>query len=145
MSREDGPTRFGERMLDSLALLIVALAGACFVALSVLSVSAPATASGFLMGFATSAAAHYTELLIRVVVGLAFIANAASAPVPLPFAVFGWLLVGTSAALFMVPWRWHRAFAQRAVPWAVRHLRLVALVSFALGSFVIWSVVQSAA
>ena len=126
-------------MLNALALLVVALAGIYFIALSALSLAAPERASHFLMGFASSAPAHYVELLVRVVVGLAFIAQAPFAPFPAPFAIFGWLLVGTSAALFLVPWRWHRSFAQRAVPQALRHLPLVAAVSLALGTFVIGS------
>ncbi len=132
-------------MLNILAMLVVALTGLYFLSLAAVSFAAPARASGFLMGFASSAAAHYAELTTRVVVGSAFIVLAPFVPLPATFAVFGWVLVGTTAVLFLVPWQWHRKFAVRAVPQALRHLPLVALASLLLGVFVLWSVARSAA
>ena len=126
-------------MLNTVALGVVTLVGLYLIALAAMSLAMPARASGFLMGFASSATAHYAELLVRVVAGFAFIAQAPSAPFPRGFAVFGWLLVGTTAALFLVPWRWHQAFARRAVPQALRYLPLVAIASLLLGAAVIWS------
>jgi len=130
-------------MTHTLALLIVCLAGLYFIALGILSVAAPARVSGFLMGFASSAATHYLELLIRTVVGAAFIALAPFVPIAASFTLFGWVLVGTTAVLFLVPWRVHRRFAERAVPRALRHLPLMAVSSLLLGAFVLWSVVQA--
>ena len=124
-------------------MLVVALTGFYFVALAAISLAAPARASGFLMGFASSAAAHYAELTIRVVVGCAFVLVAPSVPFSTAFTVFGWVLVGTTVVLFLVPWRLHREFAVRAVPRALRHLPLVAVASLLLGAFVIWSVAWS--
>jgi len=131
-------------MLDTIYFLVVALTGAYFMALSVVAIVAPSRASAFLMGFASSMTAHYAELLVRAAVGLAFISQAADAPFPASFTVFGWLLVATSFALFLVPWRWHRSFAQRTIPQALRHLRLVALASFFAGGFVLWSLIAAA-
>jgi hypothetical protein len=53
------------------------------------------------------------------------------------FALFGWTLLLTTAGLAVVPWHWHRAFAQRAVPHATRRLSLVAVGSLVLGGLVL--------
>ncbi len=135
---------FGTGMLSSLAALVVALAGFYFLALGVLAFTAPARVSGFLMGFASSASTHYLELVVRVIVGAAFILTAPVVPLSVVFACFGWVLVGTTAVLFLVPWKVHRRFAERAVPEALRYLPLVGVASLVLGAFVLWSVVRSA-
>lgn len=132
-------------MLSTISLLIVVCAGFCMVALAFISMTAPARASAFLMGFASSAAAHYIELLIRIAIGLAFVAQAAYVPFPLAFSGFGVMLVVTTVGLLMVPWRWHSAFTQGVVPHALRHLRLVATASLLLGVFVLWSAFRAAA
>ncbi len=43
-----------------------------------------------------------------------------------------------------VPWRWHRHFAQRAVPGVLRFLPWLGLASLALGGFVVFSWVGTA-
>jgi uncharacterized protein YjeT (DUF2065 family) len=53
------------------------------------------------------------------------------------FVLAGWLLVVTTAGLALVPWRWHRAFAQRAVPYATRHLRWLGLACLLLAGLVL--------
>lgn len=99
-------------MLSSLAALVVALAGFYFLALGVLAFTAPARVSGFLMGFASSASTHYLELVVRVIVGAACILTAQVVPLSVVFACFGRVLVGTTAVLFLVPWKVHRRFAE---------------------------------
>jgi hypothetical protein len=129
-------------MLSVLAMIVVVLVGLYFAGLSVVSLAAPARASSFLMGFASSASAHYAELLLRLVVGAAFVLAAPRVPLPGLFTIFGWLLIGTTAALFLVPWHWHRRFAQRVVPVALRYLPVVTVVSMAMGSFILWSAIR---
>ena len=127
-------------MTDALALLAVVAAGVYFIILAAVSFAAPSRATSFLMGFATTAGAHYVELAVRATVGLAFIAHAEHVAFPIAFAVFGWVLTGTTAVMLLLPWRCHRAFARRAVPQALRCLPLVATASLAMGGFVLWSV-----
>jgi len=47
------------------------------------------------------------------------------------------VLVVTSAALLLVPWQWHRRFAGRAVPQALRFLPLIGICSLLLGGLVL--------
>lgn len=130
-------------MLDALALTVVLLTGAYFVALGAAALAAPRAAGRFLLGFAGSAAAHYVELLLRLIVGAAFVVRASAIPWPGVFTLFGWGLLLTTIGLCAIPWRWHRRFAERTVPHALRHLPLLGVASLALGTFVLGSTIAS--
>ncbi len=132
-------------MTGILATAAVVLTGLYFVALAAVSLLAPDLAARFLLGFAGSASAHYFELVIRLAVGGAFLVHAPRMLFSDVFVVFGWVLVITTVGLFVVPWRWHHRFAQQSVPYAVRHLRLIAIVSLVLGGFVLAAVIRGAA
>jgi len=128
-----------------LALGLVCVTGLYFVGLAAVSLLAPARAGEFLMGFAGSAFAHYLELLIRFVVGGAFVLHAPRMLFTSVFVLFGWVLIITTAGLLAVPWRWHRRFAQWSVPYALRSLKLVAIASLAFGIFVLAAVLGGTA
>lgn len=132
-------------MLETMALYVVLITGLYFLTLAAVSLASPTHASTFLSGFASSASLHYLELFIRLLVGFAFVVRASHMFFPSAFLVFGWVLVATTAGLFLVPWQCHRRFAQRAVPEALRHLRLVAFGSCFVGFAVLWSAIRGAA
>lgn len=132
-------------MTELLAAAVILLAGVYLVALAGVSFLAPERASHFLLGFAGSALAHYVELLVRLVVGGAFLLYAPHMPFSSAFVAFGWLLVITTAGLFVVPWRRHHHFAQRSVPHAIRHLKLVGSASLAFGAVILAAVFRGAA
>jgi len=115
----------------------VVLAGAYFVALGGACFAAPARASRFLLGFASSAQLHFFELMLRFLVGAAFIQRAPEMLFETAVAGFGWVLVTTTAVMLFVPWRLHRDLAQRTVPSVVHHLTLVGIASFLIGTFVL--------
>lgn len=123
-----------------LAPALVALAALYLLGLGAAALVAPARATRFLSGFAGSARAHYLEMSIRLVVGGALVAHAPEMLLPAFFTAFGWVLVITTAGLLATPWRWHQRFAQRTVPRLTRRLWLVALVSLALGAFMLAAV-----
>lgn len=129
-------------MLNIFALVVVLLFGSYLVALAVVAFAHPALASRYLLGFAGSASAHYLELLLRILVGAAFLVRAPGMLLPGLFTVFGWVLLVTSAGLLLVPWQWHQAFARRAVPQAVRSIGLVAVSSLLAGGFVLYAALQ---
>jgi hypothetical protein len=124
-------------LLSTLAQLVVIVVGLYFLALAAVALAWPAKASGFLGGFAASAPAHYLELALRLVAGWAFVQRADLMSFTAVFAGFGWVLIGSTLVLLALPWRWHRRFAERTVPQALRHLKLVALASLLLGLFVL--------
>ncbi|MBA2290851.1 MAG: hypothetical protein H0W15_00185 [Gemmatimonadales bacterium] len=124
-------------MPGRLPLLLVLLSGLYFLVLGAAALIAPAHASRFLLGFATSARAHFLELVLRGLVGGAFVLQAPAMRYSSIVYGFGWVLVATTAALLLLPWRWHRDFAQRAVPRATRFLIPIGLCSLIMGG-VVW-------
>ena len=120
-------------ILHAVTFAVVLLFGLFLMALGVASLFAPAKAKLFLLGFATSALTHYLEMALRLVVGSSILYHAPRLMYPVAFTIFGWMMVGTSAVLLILPWKWHRRFAQRVVPPALRFLPFVGLVSIALG------------
>lgn len=128
-------------MIDLLASAVIVAAGLYLIALGVGCFVRPNAAAAFLLGFASSAFVHYRELAVRVVVGAALVAKAAALPYPPLFNAFGWVLIVTSIAMFVVPWRWHRQFAQQAVPYALRSIKLLGACSIALGTVLVAAVV----
>lgn len=129
-------------MIENLALALVATAGVFVASIGVVSLVAPARASRFLLGFASSPSKHYAELAIRFLVGGAFLIAAPRAMWPVALCAFGWVLIGTTAVLLLVPWHWHHRFARSAVPQALRFLPLVGVASVVLGALIVWAAVD---
>jgi hypothetical protein len=121
----------GTRSLIALAL--VALAGLYFIVLGGLMMWRPDRATGFLQGFAATAARHAAELGLRLVLGVAFVQASAHLPWPAPFVLFGWLLIVTTAALALVPWRRHQAFTRVSVARVSHRMPLIGVCAIALG------------
>jgi hypothetical protein len=123
-------------VIEQLAFGVVFLAGLFLVGLGLLSLAAPAPARRFFLGFASSPWLHYAELAARSLVGAAFLLHAPAMRFPLLFTGAGWVLLLTTAGLLLVPWRWHRRFAERSVPAALRILPLLGIGSLLLGGLV---------
>ena len=132
-------------MADLLASAVILAAGVYLAVLGVSCFVRPGSAANFLLGFASSAFLHYMELALRVLVGASLVHNAHALPYPPVFNAFGWVLIVTSLAMCMVPWRWHRQFAQRAVPQALRYITLLGACSIALGAVLVAAVVWDSA
>jgi hypothetical protein len=124
-------------VFDLLSLVIVMLTGIYFFVLAGLSLFAPEQAKRYLLGFASSAHLHYTELILRIVVGTTFIQHAPRMLFSAGFAVFGWVLIATSVVLLLIPWRWHARFAQRAVPKATQYIGLMGASSLIIGALIL--------
>lgn len=129
-------------MIDSLVLAVVVLAGLYFISLAVVSLITPARAELFLLGFASSALKHYVELVLRLVVGAAFVIHAPRMQFSGAFAVFGWVLLATTVCLILVPWRLHHRFSQQAVLRATRHTEMIGLASLVFGALILAAVVR---
>lgn len=130
-------------MIELLATAVIVVAGVYLVVLGVGCFVRPDAAAGFLLGFASSPFVHYLELVIRVLVGASLLEMSGALASALIFNVFGWVLIVTSLVMFVVPWRWHRQFAQQAVPQALRYIGVVGAASIMFGVALVWFVVGS--
>lgn len=124
--------------MELLTGIIVLAFGVFLTGLVVLIAIRPQIAERFLRSFASSARAHYMEQVLRLVVGGAIAIYAPSMWYPDLFKPFGWLLIVSSVALLLLPWRWHHEFAKLAIPLIIRHMKLFAVGAFALGIFIIY-------
>ncbi|MDX1644662.1 MAG: hypothetical protein R3244_09925, partial [Thermoanaerobaculia bacterium] len=88
----------------------------------------------------SSARAHYTEQMLRLIAGAAFVWAVPEMRFPRFFEIFGWFLAGSALVLMVMPWHWHRRFGEWTIPVAVRHAKLYAAGALALGVFVLYSV-----
>lgn len=100
----------------------------------------PSSAKRFLLGFATSAQKHYAELVARLLAGVAMLIAAPYSSQAIGLTIFGWLLIGTTAVMALVPWRMHRRFAETSVPQALRFLPMIGIASLVLGGLLVCSV-----
>lgn len=121
-----------------IAGLIVTATGLGLSAFAPLALIAPDHARRFLRGFAGSAYAHYFEVTARLIAGASFIVFSSAMHFAEIFRWFGWLIVVTSVAMLLIPWRWHQRFAERVIPIVIRFLPLYALASLGLGAFILY-------
>ena len=119
-------------------LLVLAPLGVLVTALYLLvlggaALARPALAETFLGGFVSSATTHVLEIALRIVAGLSLV-SAAPRMLGTPIiSMFGWILVGTSLVLAVLPWRFHQRVAAWSVPRAIQHLPAIGIASIAAG------------
>jgi hypothetical protein len=132
-------------VIQLLALAVIVLAGVYLIGLAAASILAPIQTARFLNGFAGSARAHYSEIGIRLAVGIALVLAAPRMLYSSVFQLFGWVVVATSIVLLLIPWRWHQRFAQLVVPPLTKRVWLFALLSLPLGGVILFAVLYRGA
>jgi hypothetical protein len=128
---------YATAMINTFALSICLLSSLYFLALGGLALFAPQPARRFLLGFVGSASKHYAELAIRLVIGASFMVAAPRLQWPTVWLGFAWILLITTAVLLLIPWRWHRAFAERSVPQALAFLPWIGFASIGIGALIV--------
>jgi hypothetical protein len=128
-----------------LATVGVVMVGLYLFALGATALTRPQIAERFLGGFASSIATHFTELALRVLAGAALVHAAPRMAGTPAVRAFGIILIGTSLALALIPWRVHRRFAAWSVPQAMPYLPLIGVASLAGGLCLIAAVLRAPA
>lgn len=127
-------------ILNFLAIALIVLTAVYFILLGIVALLKPTMAARFLLGFANSAAMHYLELFLRMAIGFALIHQSTNMLFADVYWSFGWLLVATTACLFLLPWQWHRKFTNKVVPYANTYLALIGITSLVLGMLILGSI-----
>jgi len=125
--------------INYLAIAVILLTAVYFIVLGLVAISKPAIAARFLLGFAENPAVHYLELLLRLAVGLALLHHSVDMVFSTAMELFGWILILSTLGLLIVPWRWHRNFAKKLVPYANQHLAIIGVISLCFGITLLWS------
>lgn len=131
-------------LLVAAKTILIAVALFLF-ALGLVALMRPGSAKRFLLGFATSAPKHYAELVARLLAGGAMLIAAPHSTYATGLSIFGWLLIGTTAVMALVPWHIHRRFAETSVPQALRFLPMIGVASLALGGLLLWNLFTASA
>jgi hypothetical protein len=124
--------------MSVVAAVVVVAFGLSLIALMGVTFAKPAIAERFLTAFASSARTHYVEQVFRLLIGAALVVRSPTMWQPRMFWLLGWAIVVSSAVLMCVPWQWHHRLGERVLPLLVRHLRLYAVGSFALGALLLY-------
>jgi hypothetical protein len=101
--------------VQTLALLIVSAAGLWLVAVAVLMAVRPVYSLHLYdrMLANLEAGSHRQNLIeqgLRLLAGAALIVRSPASKLPMPFEIFGWLLVVSSLFVMVAPIRWHAAY-----------------------------------
>lgn len=129
-------------LLQQLAFWLLLLCAMYCCLLGLTALLKPSLALQFLQAFATTAGKHHLELWLRMLLGGAFVLQVPTALWPLAFQLFGWLLLGTSTVMLLLPWQWHQRFARHTVPAIAPWLDFIGLVSLLLGCTLLLALLQ---
>lgn len=123
-------------MLSTIAEMIVILFGLWLIAVGVLMLARPRVALHALSKAASTNLINYGEITLRLIVGLALVEAAPVSESPGVFRIFGWFIVASSAALYLVPRTLHARYplwwSKKLTPMM---LRCLAPLSLAGGAF----------
>ena len=125
------------KLLSSVAVVTFGLS---LIGLAATIFARPPLAERFLSSFASSARAHYSEQVLRLLVGASIVVFSPEMWQPVLFRLVGWLIVVTAIGLLCIPWQWHQRFAKWVIPPVIRHIKLYALGIFAFGALLLYSV-----
>jgi hypothetical protein len=95
------------------------------------------------MSFASSARAHYTEQVVRLLIGGSLIIRSAAMWQPKVFWLVGCAIVLSSLVLILAPWQWHHRFGEKVRPILIRRMKLFAIGVFAFGVLLLYGVFSS--
>ena len=134
--------------INTVAGAILVAFGLFLIGLAVVVFAKPAVAERFFTAFASSARAHYTEQVVRLLVGASLVvrsANVRSSIIrsaamwqPKVFWFVGWAIVLSSSVLILTPWQWHHRFATILRPMFIRRMKLYAVGLLVFGALLLY-------
>lgn len=131
-------------IMNAVAGAILVAFGLFLIGLTVVVFAKPTIAERFFMSFASSARAHYTEQVVRLLIGASLIIRSGAMWQPRVFWLVGWAIVVSSLVLVLTPWQWHDRFGGAVRPMLIRHMKLFAVGLLAFGVLLIYGVFTSA-
>jgi hypothetical protein len=125
-----------------IAKVIVIAFGVFLIGAGVLMLVRPQKAREILQKAGSTNFINYAEITIRMIPASAMIVYSDFSKFPIPFAVFGWFMLGTSIVLYFIPRQLHHNFSLRAADiLKPLYFQLISPFSIFFGLLVIYSVV----
>lgn len=103
-----------EKMAIQISKLIISLFGLFLVFVGVLMFFRPQLSRNILRKFASTDLINYTEISIRLIIGIALINGAQHCKSPIAFKLLGWFMSITAIILSMVPRNLHYKFSTKS-------------------------------
>lgn len=125
--------------LSEIAAAILVAFGLFLVSLAIVVFAKPALAERFFISFASSPQAHYTEQVIRLLIGASLIIRSDAMWHPKIFWFVGLAIVLSSLVLILTPWQWHHRFATILRPMFIRRMKLYALGLLVFGALLLYA------
>lgn len=125
-------------IMSAVAAAILVAFGFFTIGFTVVVFAKPAVAERFLRSLASSARIHYTEQVVRLLIGVSLIIRSAAMWQPKVFWFFGWTIVLSSSLLILTPWQWHHRFAEKVGPIVIRYMKLYAVGILSFGVLLIY-------
>lgn len=122
-------------IIEIATALIITLTGLALIVFFGLTLVAKDKAISFMQGFASSPLTHFFEQILRIIVGAALVAHSPKVAFELFFNVLGWLMILSSVGLILIPWRWHKKFADLVIPTVIQYIYVYATCCLLLGLF----------
>jgi hypothetical protein len=132
--------RYAMPILNAIAGAILVAFGLFLIGVTVVVFARPAVAERFFMSFASSARTHYTEQVVRLLVGASLIIHCAAMWQPKVFWFVGWAIALSSLVLILTPWQWHHHFGEKVRPMLIRRMKVYAVGLLAFGVLIIYAV-----
>jgi len=131
--------------INTVAGAILVAFGLFLIGLAVVVFAKPAVAERFFTAFASSARAHYTEQVVRLLIGASLVVSSTSMRStvmwqPKVFWFVGWAIVLSSLVLILTPWQWHHRFGEKVLPILIPRMKLFAIGLLAFGVLLIYGV-----
>jgi hypothetical protein len=127
--------------METAAGIITTLFGLYLIALLIATLLKKNSVVKFFSSFAVSAKAHYTEQLLRMMVGSGLVVYSKKMLYPELFEIFGWVLIVTTALLLVMPWQWHYRFGKWAIPFMLKNLFFYAVFASLMGLVILYCVI----
>jgi len=120
---------------------IVIMLGAFIIFVGFVMLFTPKKARTTLRKFASTNFINYSEITIRMIVGIALILYSDFAKSPITFKIFGWFMVITALILYCVPRKLHHKFSMISADIIKPiYFRLISPFAFMFGSLIIYNV-----
>ena len=127
-------------ILNAIAAAILVAFGLFLIGVAVVVFARPALAERFFTAFASSARTHYTEQVVRLLVGASLIIRSAAMRQPKVFWFVGWAIALTSLLLILTPWQWHNRFGEKVRPMLIRRMKVYGIGLLVFGVLLIYAV-----
>lgn len=129
--------------MRQIAEIVVAASGVFLIGLGGVMLVKPAVTERFIMSFASSQKAHFTEMFFRLVFGVSLVWISVSMWQPQLFRVLAWVIIVSSIVLLALPWQFHQRFGAQVLPLIARYMRLYALGVAAFGGLILYGLYHS--